>query len=269
MIKIIYCFNQISYVIAHEVAEKSEGKTLLIIDATRISPYIGSKVRTLRLNALISFFVLISSIIYSGIEVVIPHAKCVRFTRQMSRYSKNLAYIDDGMDTFREMPKNINLQELRLGAKYYTFEYNIQLAEWVSVLRVVPVCSLKNLENDPKPALDLTSYNYLVIESPGVCIGKYDNSKVFCIKHPSHVKNQKIEFINSQESGLNCSVEKTIKNFDGNIVIGESMVLVYALNFLSDLSRITVSLNESQFKNLKSLHKVLAKCQCEFVLESV
>lgn len=269
MIKIIYCFNQISYVIAHEVAEKSQGINLLIIDATRISPYIGSKVRTLRLNALMSFFVLILSIIFSGIEVVIPHAKCVRFTKQMSRYSKKLAYIDDGMDTFREMPKNICLQELRLGAKYYTFEYNIQLAEWVSMLRVVPVCSLRNLENDPKPALDLTSYNYLVIESPGVCMGEYDDNKVFFIRHPSHVKNQKIELINAQESGLNCSVEKTIKNFDGNLVIGESMVLVYAVNLLSDLGRINVSLTESQFKNLKSLHKVLAKCQCKFVLEGV
>lgn len=271
MIQFFFCYNQVSYVIAHETAKKNPSKAFLIVAPGRVRSHAQSTVQVFRYNALFSLAILIVSVAFRNIEIILPHAKCGRITKWMSKYSRNLSYIDDGMDTFREKPKNIELEQLRLGSRYYTFIYDIPLAKWLCMLKVTPVCSIKCLVNDAKPTLDLTEYDCLVIESPGVSMNENYNAygKVFYITHPSHIKNQSGSIAKEKDSGSNCSVEKTISKFDGILVVGESMVLVFAMFTYVDLSRIIVSLTIAQFNNLKSLQYLLDKCRCEFIPESV
>jgi hypothetical protein len=262
MIQFFFCYNQVSYVIAHEAAMSNARWAFLVIDQTRVKPHAQSKIKTFNINALLTLSLMILSFASRRIEVVIPHTRCVRFVKELAKYSKNLCYIDDGIDTFRDKPKNIELESLRIGSKYYTFGYEIPVAEWSCMLKVTPVCSIKRLMNDPKPALNLSRYDCLVVESPGVYIGGDHTSygNVFFITHPSHIKNQNSETIKDKASGLNFSVERTISNFDGILVVGESMVLIFALATFADLSRVTVCLTKDQFDNLKCLHDLLAKC---------
>jgi hypothetical protein len=269
MIQFFFCYNQVSYVIAYEAAKNNPNKVFLIIAHGRVRHHKQSRVKAFKYHTILSFSLLIISAIFGNIEIILPHVKFGRITKWMSKYSKNLSYIDDGMDTFREKPKNIELERLRLGSKYYTFTYNIQLAKWLCILKVTPVCSIRCLMNDPKPPLNLTEYNCLVIESPGVRMNEnYDeHGNVFFITHPSYIKNQSVSILRKKESGSNCSVEKTVSKFDGILVVGESMVLIFAILTYKDPSRISVSLTISQFNNLKSLQSLLKKCRYELILE--
>lgn len=264
MIQFFFCYNQVSYVIAHEAAKKNPRKAFLIVAPGRVRLHAQSTAQAFRYNALFSLALLIVSVAFRNIEIILPHAKGYRITKWMSKYSRNLSYIDDGMDTFRDKPKNIELEQLRFGSKYYTFTYDIPLAEWLSILKLIPVCPIKYLMNDIKPALDLTEYDCLVIESPGVNMNANFNAygKVFYITHPNHNKNQRGSIAKEKDSGSSCSVEKTISKFDGILVVGDSMVLVFAILTYVDLSRIAVTLNSSQYSNLKCLQGLLTRCRC-------
>ena len=263
MIRFFFCFNQVSYILAYEATIKlSNYYSYIIIMPNRVRAYTNPQVKSLKYNPLIAVVLLFLSTVFSGVEIVLPHAKGGRLTRWMAYFSKNLSFIDDGMDTFRDQPKNLELEFLRHGSKYYSFNYPVPVSHWLKDLDIVGVCEISKLLKDEKPTLDLKDYDCLVIESPGVDLSN-DFSKqgrVFFIRHPSYIKNQPIDKNIEFESGLQCSVEKTILGFNGEFILGETMVLIFALLCYPDKSKIHVYLDRSSFDNLTCLHEVFSDC---------
>lgn len=263
MIRFFFCLNQVSYIVASEAAKKLPGNNILIVMPNRVRVHPQTPVRSYRYRVSIAVIVLALSLMTRKVEVVLPHTKAAgRLTRWMFRYAKSLSCVDDGMDTFRDKPKNVELDWLRPGMTYYTFDYGMPVAKWVMNIRIVPVCPIGNLSDDVKPVLLLKEYGCLIVESPGVdldvdfsCFGA-----LFCIAHPNPTKKRPTKMALNSESGANYSVEKTVLAFDGNIVLGETMVLVFALLCLPDLSRIHVRLTEEQYRNLTCLHPLLGRC---------
>lgn len=260
-----------SYIIAFEAAKQLAGINLLIVTPDRVRVHSDSCVKVLEYNPVIVAAVLILAVLSRRLEIVLPHAKGGRLTGWFVKFSRNspynLSYIDDGMDTFRDTPKNIELDFVRDGSKYYSFDYANPVAKWLDTFEVVPVCSIATIADDVKPALNLKKFDCLIIASPGVDLNA-DFSKfgeAFYITHPNYFKKQSISIDHNVESGLNCSVEKTIIGFNGKVVVGESMVLVFAMLCVSDTSRIHVYLNVDQYHNLSSLHPLLCKCGSVFV----
>lgn len=262
MFRFFFCFNQVSYVLAYEALKGDSRVNCIIIMEDRVTPHSESGVVTLKYNPLIALVLLISSSIFRSIEIVLPHAKAGRLIRKMAFYSKRLSFIDDGMDTFRDQPKNIELNLLNSGARYYSFRYKIPVAQWLEKLDFVGVCDISKLMDDVKPTLVLDGYDCLVIESPGVTLGlvgkKYE--KVFYIRHPSFIKNQSLSIKIDFENGKNCSAEKTISEFSGNLVIGESMALIFSLHCCQDKSKIHIYLDQQSFDNLSCLHDEFSGC---------
>lgn len=263
MVRIFFCLNQVSYIVASEAAKRLPGFNLLIVMPGRVRVHPHSSGRSVRYRAPVAAVVLALSCIMRKVEVALPHTKAAgRLTRWMSRFSRNLSYVDDGMDTFRDSPRNIELNLVRVGAKYYTFDYGASLADWLGNVCVAPVCPVNKLADDPKPAMDLSDYDALVIESPGVDLSKDFSGygKVFYFKHPNRTKSQGMMAGSNSESGANYSIEKTILNFGGSVLIGETMVLIFALLCTSEASRIHVFLSDAQYRNLRSIHPLLERC---------
>lgn len=199
--------------------------------------------------------------------MVIPHIKSGIFSKHIERFSRCVEYIDDGLDTFRESPKNLNLDTLRGGAYFYTFRYPFSKAGWTS--KLIPV-ELGSYFNDPGRGVGsiLKQYKTLVVDSPGTLNLEFDfDAGLGVIPHPSALKkrefNKDREFV--QLNGM--MVEDVVRNFLGNIIIGETLVLIYLLS-IGKHQNLSVYLDRASYENLSCLHSELNKVKSLTLLQA-
>jgi hypothetical protein len=255
----IFCFNQVSFIIASEMVKSNYQQSQIIIIPKRVHKNNDDDLDIIAYNPISTLFIFIRSLFFKNIEVVIPHPKGGRISRWMAKYSRKLSYIDDGMDTFRDVPKNVELNLIRKNTNYYSFDYDLPIAKWLDGLNVVPVCSVRSLANDVKPPANIEEFDGLVIESPGINMNAdYVNNRNFLLfRHPSYKKNQNLRAVGRSVSGLEYSLEKTLLNCEGEVVVGETMALIFALCCMTKEICIHLHLTASQHENLSCLHLVL------------
>jgi hypothetical protein len=260
--KCIFCFNQISYTIALQIANNSQERTIIVVSRNRVQYGPVKNGLVFDYSVWLAAAIFLISTITNKLEIVIPHAKGGRLLRWIEKASKSLSYIDDGMDSFRDQPKNIDIGRLRHGSPYYSFDYKIPIANWAAQLRVIRVGPLSMLANDERPVLQLNAYQCLIVESPGVELEQraYKYDAIFVARHPNSSKQKAFDKRVVSSGDAVYSLEKTLLQYPGAIVVGESMALVFVLCYLKDLSRVHVSLHREQFENLSVLHPLLAQC---------
>ena len=229
---------------------------------TRVSVFGENSRMTLKYTKFIGLVVLSLSFVSGRVETVLPHSNGGRIIKWLAKLSRNLSFIDDGMDTFRDVPKNLDVSLIRDRSKYYSFNYPVSVASWLAGIEIIGACNILELSRDPKPSLNLTEYDFLVIESPGVSVSdiKVNYANLFFIRHPNYMKNKEISKSIDFANGLDCSVEKTITDFRGSVVVGESMAMVFALFSFQDKSKIHIHLKRSSFDNLRCLHDAMSEC---------
>lgn len=256
----ILCFNQVSFVIACEMAKSNCYKSQIIIIPKRVHKNNDDDLYIVAYNPISALFIFIVSLFFKNIEVVIPHPKGGRISRWMAKYSRNLSYIDDGMDTFRDKPKNIELNLIGKGTNYYSFDYEFPIAKWLDGLNVVPICSVRCLANDVKPPVNIDGFDGLVIESPGIDMNAdyVNNGNYLLFRHPSYKKNQNVRDVRQSVSGLEYSLEKSLLNCSGGVIVGETMALIFALSCMTKEVHIHLHLTAAQYGNLSCLHLVLS-----------
>lgn len=264
MIKVVFCYNQVSYIIAKEIGKKSNGFNLLINSDIRITRTARRKgVLEINYNSYLAFAVLLICFIPKLMEVVIPHTKGGKIVSLIAKYSSFLSFIDDGMDSFREKPKNLDLNLISNNSNYYTFNYKLPFASWLNNVKKIKVAEVSDLSYDIKPKFDFSNFETVIIESPGVKVEKieFDPAKTFCVKHPNPNKSN-LEFkALFGDTGKNIPIEKSLDGFKGRIVIGETMVLIYLFHANISPKQITVCLKESDYMNLSSLQEYFSHCE--------
>ena len=259
--RIFFCYNQISYVIAKNIFIEDKIINIIFYTENRITKsHPKQTIFELKYSKFYTFIILILSSLFTFIEIVIPHTNGGKIIKYISTYGKNISYIDDGLDTFRVIPKNLNLILIENNTKYYTFDYDIPVAKWTNNFNIIKSINIQELNNSNKLGLKLDNFKNLIIDSPNIeflLFNKIDDT--FLIKHPnknkSTIYNNDYPFIN----GNQISVEKTITNFNGNIYIGESFLIVFILSTCKNLERIKVTLNKANYENLEVLHSNLNK----------
>ncbi len=196
-------------------------------------------------------------------EVCVPHMRMGRVINVYSGYSKSLSAIDDGMDTFREKPRNIIPASFANGSFYYTFNYKITLANWLSRFSIRKTCCIKNLSISSRPKASLLNITDMIIESPGVSDIRHSQnsnvSNILIVKHSNQYKNTMNFSGGIQVSGAEIGIENTIDNFTGLLIVGESMAMVYALLCGKTDLKIHVMLTQNAFDNLRSLQSLLVR----------
>ena len=251
--KIALCFNQISFTIAKAYADKYDKNLIILFSINRVKVTIKDKSdfnikEICRLNLV--FFALLS--ILGMVKVLlIPHHILGIFGDILFNLSKKVDYIDDGMDTLRNTPKNFNLAKYGSESTYYTFtDYN-QVGCWLRSRKLVKICKLeKVLENDDKIFFDFLNNIVLVVEAPGIKTDIFSNKSLkqnYIFTHPSPLKQKKWDSKIHHIDRSVYSVEKTmLKMENGIIVIGESMSLLICIySGLSDNATIKVYLDDS------------------------
>jgi hypothetical protein len=195
-------------------------------------------------------------------EVCVPHFKGGRLIRVYSKFAKKVSAIDDGLDTFRELPRNIVITDFKLGSNYYTFNYDIRLASWISHFNLVNVCELEEIAKSTKKTLDLNNFDVVLVESPGIesaVLPDFKSDKVLLVKHSNPNKNIKRFQHYASINGADFALEESIKNYKGILIVGESMTAIYALMLESPAFRLMVAVNNDNNKNLTSLLELVSK----------
>jgi hypothetical protein len=179
-----------------------------------------------------------------------------RLIRLYCYLGQKLSVIDDGLDTFREKPRNLNPALFKAGTNYYTFNYDFPLAGWLAKFEVIKVCPITHLETSSHPRIDLDYVEQLVIDSPGVQAIESTlpiTDTTLLVKHANPNKSSFRGYIKNVRYGNEFALEKSISGFKGDLVIGESMTAVYALSQMAPSFKLIVCINENQLQNLRSL----------------
>jgi predicted Fe-Mo cluster-binding NifX family protein len=194
------------------------------------------------------------------LEVCVPHFRGGRLIRAYASYAKKTSAIDDGLDTFREFPRNIVVSDFKIGSNYYTFNYDIRFASWVEKFNIIKVCELNEIGKSSKKILDLNDFDAVLVESPGVeALQLFDLkfARVLVVKHSNPNKSIKALQSYSSSIGSDFALEKSIENFRGTLIVGESMTAVFALMLKSPAFKLVIAIQRDNKKNLASLVQVL------------
>jgi hypothetical protein len=263
MLHYYFCLNQISYLVACEHAIRAIGKEIIIfIDLKRVRPQQRYKALDVRpFSRVAMFWCLLKSLRLRPSVVYIPHHRTGRLAQWLAAMARESHFVDDGMDTLRMNPRNIDLRRIPRRAKLLTFSNYKQFGVWTDLLRRVPVCSLETLLDDDRPALVVEGFKTVIIESPGV-ISRADevhaSGDLLYISHPSSVKRNVAPSRATVVRSDAYSIEKSLADFKGTVVVGETLLLPFLLycTRLSDIA-VQVELTDVQHRNLQALHRQL------------
>jgi hypothetical protein len=198
-----------------------------------------------------------------AIEVLVPHRKLGRFPNFFAALCSTVSLVDDGMDTFRETPRNVEPHTFPRGTQFYTFRYPIELAGWLARFDVRAVADLHSLAKSDRRPIDLTGVRRLVVESPPL-------NKISDQLHLDEPETQLVAHSNPSKrclqasgratvQGASIALEASLKNFSGEVVVGESMVAIFALSPSDAPYRVTIWLDRKNVPDLKSFIAFIEK----------
>ena len=268
------CYNQVSYVVACEHALSVDPSSArLLIDSARVwtqPRYAKSLVHRELDNWQVMRACLLS--LLRPVALYVPHLRFGLMLRALCRLAGSLGLVDDGLDTLREKPKNIDVGLLGDFTELLTFEDYESLATWTCGLRDRRVCALSRLLEDVRPALASKGARALVVQSPGVRPSsaalelRVAPHEVLMLLHSNPNKRGDVPSEYASRSARDCSIEKTVLGFDGPVLTGETMVTVVAL-YLRLGADLLVELTAEQYANLKSLHGRLSTAGVRLLLD--
>jgi len=259
------CYNQVSYLVASEHARRSGSHNALVLFAPeRVQVQARySAVRHRRLNRLHLALACMAGW-FRSTTIYVPHHRTSRLVAVLMRIADSVRLIDDGLDTLRESPNNIDVRRVHEFDEFLTFHDYPRLASWTDGLAVNRVCGLAELSQDERPPMPCSGYKTIVVQSPGVDLPEVQTESAEPLRstivflHSNPAKRGQIPLGYSQVVlGAAFSLERTVNEFAGTVISGETMVTVQAL-FQPHQCDLIVQMSRSQYENLKALHDVLA-----------
>ena len=197
------------------------------------------------------------------IEILVPHRKLGRFPDLFTALCSTVSLVDDGLDTFREAPRNVEPHSFPRGTAFYTFRYPIELAGWLARFDVRGVADLDSLAKSDRPPMHLKGVRRLIVESPPL-------EKIANQLHLDEADTQLVVHSNPNKrclqasgrvavQGSSVALEASLKDFNGEVVVGESMVAIFALLPSNAPYRVTIWLDRKNAPGLKSLIAFIEK----------
>lgn len=263
--RVIFCPNQITISVALGLAkhdDKLENTTVIywpdrcdVLDLVAI----GVKCTPYSRTACLSY--LLKNVWKSHIEVLLPHNKLGRSVNWLARICFSAALIDDGLDTLREEPRNVDPRRFEFGAKFYTFKYTISLGGWLNKFEINRVANLSTMAEGSKKILDLAQVQHLIIESPPLerIEDEFLNNagSTVLISHSNPTKRVINNFLGLSFVGSSIALERSLDSFSGEMIVGESMLAVYALMLEKPKFRVKIYLAKENINNLRPLIQLI------------
>ena len=237
---VFYCTNPVNYTVALDGVLPHSGRPAVVLyKGLRFRPHARPGVWHWRVSY-VSFLALrvMAALGWPIGRLYVPHHRIPSGLRALlPRLRDGMAFIDDGMDTLRRVPKNFDLDRLQPGTPYHTFNEPAERPAWLTPLQVVPGCSLRNmLALSAQPLIDLDSIDHVFFESPGLDpqaliqgLG-LDPTRVLVLRHPVKAKQGPLPPGCRTALGSDHNPEATMLAARGKqFYFGETLAGVFAL----------------------------------------
>lgn len=262
MLNVYVCFNQISYVVACEHARSlPEVGSIVLVDRQRVvtqERYADLHHRALTRWGLTRTLPAVA--FRRASRVYVPHDQGGRLVRMLRRSAGSYGLIDDGLDTLRDRPRNIDPTRLQASTELLTFTDYDPPAHWTKDLKLARACGLTLLSEDERAPADCSGLKVLCVESPGLDIERLlptlgePAGRVGVFVHGNIHKRGKVPDACVRLDGGAKSIERTLFNFSGAVHCGETMVTAFLLH-CPRTAQLTVHLSRRQYDNLQCLHE--------------
>ncbi|MDR6671378.1 hypothetical protein [Rhizobium sp. 1399] len=238
--RIVVCANQVTVAVAKALVKRDESaRTTFVLyspDRCDIADLLELNVMCIPFTRRLSCLFLILRCRLAGkVEICVPHYKFGRSLIWLSRLCSRVSLIDDGLDTFREVPRNVEPEKFEPGTTYYTFQYPSRLGRWLVRFQTEPVANIETLADIRRQAVDFERFDDVVIESPPIqrVLDRLPLSgkRSLFVAH-SNVNKRVISSVDCESiMGANIALEKSLSTFTGRLIVGESMIAVFALMY--------------------------------------
>ena len=254
--------NKISFTVLQSyILQNNSEKFIVLYDKRRISlddiNINNNNVKYIKINRLVIMFFALLSLIGKVDKLFIPHHILGRIGNIIRIFAKDVHYIDDGMDTLRDKPKNFDLSRYDESSIYYTFKEYKYFGKWLQNKKIEQIATIKDLIED-KPAYKIDD-GILVVESPGLSVStiEQNNKKMYLFQHPSPLKQIKWKRDFTKIDSSVYSVENTILNMQsGEVYIGETMSLIISI-YIGLLDDVKIICQLNSLNNLSCVIKIV------------
>lgn len=256
---IFFCPNKQTFDLAISIIKKNhsdQGVIFYIGNRIANAYKTPSMIKTIEYSLIKSLTFLLVNI-FSINNIYFPHFKW-KVVNLFLLFCKKKSIIDDGLDNFRKFPKNINLSRITSDYEYYTYDYGLPSAEWTLVFKKIFYVKKYNNQFRSKfhNDFDVSKFKTLIIESPGVDAYLRENKvtePIIIFDHPNFKKNTIRDMPGKRISDTSIDLEKTIINYKGHIIVGETMLIVFILTLKNIKSKVNFVINEDNLDNLDIL----------------
>jgi hypothetical protein len=266
--KIFFCPNQVSLVIALACIRKFPDSRKAHVfywpdrcDLSVLLQHGGSDklARFIRYSRMTWAIFGLSQWLAGSIETFVPHEKIGRLVNWLCRHSLRNSLLDDGLDTFRDVPQNLNPSRYPTNTRFYTFDYDSSLGKWLGHFEVTAVEQVIALAFSQRPEIPPRNWRRWVVESPPLQSAvdrlPLDEQDSVLITH-SNLNKRCLEShwqTGPQIAGSGIAIEKSLLQFDGELFVGESMVAVFAAHLPGRRFRFRLFVAASKAGNLRPL----------------
>ncbi|RZS47548.1 hypothetical protein [Sphaerotilus mobilis] len=239
MIDVFFCTNRINHAIALDGAMAGVRRPALILhEPWRFGTERRRQVRYLRIGIwslrLVQLLVLLGWVD----TLCVPHHRFNRRVLWCLERARQVAYLDDGLDTHRPVPNNFDLERISGRPTYFTFDEFQRLPAWLDRFVIQRGVALKALADLPPtlPLLPLVGIRHVFVESPGLAPARWIRDlrlvpeEVLVVRHPVVAKRSAIpdgcRVVEGQHHNLEASLMSPSTGID--VYFGETLALVFA-----------------------------------------
>ena len=167
MIDLFVCTNEVNYTVALGELRRRPRASLLVYDPVRCDRRPARRTWQLPLGLWADRVVRNLGRLGLLRTSYLPHLHfSPRLLREVRR-ARGIGYLDDGLDTLRRQPQNIDLTTLPAARlRYLTFNEYTEFPAWLSAFDVQGVCSVHDLAHaGHRTPIELNGFDHLFIES--------------------------------------------------------------------------------------------------------
>jgi len=261
MFDLFVCTNEVNHAVALGELRQRRRRALLLYDPVRCDRHRSVRAWQLPFGPWADRLVRLLGRLRLLRTAHVPHQRVNPRLMREARRARQIAYLDDGLDTLRRRPLNFDLDALPSArGDYLTFvEYRAFPAWLEAAFATRPVCSLRELQRaGRKPVLDLQGVDHLFVESPGLDAGELiaalqlDPARALCVRHPVPHKRGSLPAQCRAAEGRTHDLDATLASARGlHLYFGATMSLVVAvLTGACRHNRVHVQLDAAQGDNL-------------------
>ena len=256
------CTNAVNYAVAKALLAKRPRPAILLYESRRFAVQTLPGVRQWRLSVTALRWLRLRYGWLPFGTVHVPHHKLSARLAPILAKARHVEFLDDGLDTLRTSPRNMDLAALKPGDVYNTFAEYPRLPPWLDALDVRRVASLRDLLGGSlQPTMDLAPYDHVFVESPGLdpqslsmALG-LDNTRVLVVRHPIEFKRGPLPAGCASVVGNQVDCEGSLVAARGkNVYFGETMAFFIAWHGgAANHNRLWLQMAEAQWQGLCGL----------------